>query len=219
MEFCNRGSLYSFIHKGIHARDELILLDIAIQIADGMHFLHSRRPKVMHRDLKPSNVLLHEPRKGVLIAKIADFGTIAFGKQTQYAGTSVYIAPEVTVDAEREYDYKVDVYSFGMVLYEMFTQIVPYSNMGVDPKKMEDGFNLLQEYLYNDVRPMFPSSKALHSDLKELIKQCWQTESQSRPEFAAIKSVLEEIKSKVEVQEKRIKNYGSVNLLHEEGHV
>lgn len=201
MEYCNKGTLFNFIYNNQLKHFEQ-LIDIAIQIADGMHFLHTRKPQVMHRDLKPSNVLLHEQRKGVLVAKIADFGTIASGKQTQFAGTSVYVAPEVMKDdGHSEYDKSCDVYSFAMVLYEMFTETIPFSNMGVHFDK-SDWFDELQLLLVNESRPVFPKNCTIPEVLKKLIRQCWAQDASKRPSFDKIKFELEQIKEHYQQQHK-----------------
>eukprot|EP00894_Picocystis_sp_ML_P005214 jgi/Pico_ML_1/55731/g1380.t2 len=105
-------------------------LDIFIQSACGMSYLHNKRPcAVIHRDLKPDNILLD--RGGT--AKIADFGlsksimrpsnksSQAF-LNTRYrmtsAGSFCYMPPEIFLN--EPYNFKVDVYSFAMVMYELF---------------------------------------------------------------------------------------------------
>ena len=96
-----------------------------------MTYLHSQNPIIIHRDLKPDNVLLTSG----LQAKIIDFGLSVFVKasasarqQSKVVGTEVYSSPEVLLN--RKIDHKVDVWSFGMTLYELWSGIVPWRDPG-----------------------------------------------------------------------------------------
>ena len=103
------------------------LTDWIIQISLGLDAIHSVR--VIHRDIKPSNIFLTKDK----IAKIGDFGiarclivtlekTLTFG-----IGTPYYIAPEMLSEEEgKGYTYKVDMWSFGVSLYEMITFNKPF---------------------------------------------------------------------------------------------
>ncbi len=102
-----------------------IALELAIQIAGGLAFAHQRG--LVHRDVKPQNVLLN----GDMRAKVTDFG-IARSIDVQHGmtqtgtvlGTSDYIAPEQAQG--QRVDEHTDVYSLGVVLYEMLTSEVPF---------------------------------------------------------------------------------------------
>lgn len=92
------------------------------QILDAMLYLHQNR--ILHRDLKPQNILLEKD-----VIKICDFG---FAKQMTAStnflrsikGTPLYIAPEI-ID-EKKYTHKVDIWSFGVILYELATGYTPF---------------------------------------------------------------------------------------------
>jgi serine/threonine protein kinase len=88
-----------------------------------MEYLHSLRPAIVHRDLKSHNVL-----KGYDGSyKVCDFGLVK-NKNTQ-AGTPAYMAPELF--RNRSYNKSVDVFSFAVLLWEIFTGEVPYNRSDV----------------------------------------------------------------------------------------
>lgn len=102
-------------------------LRFALQAAKGMNYLHELEPPVIHRDLKSENLLIDENMN----CKVADFGICTFKCSTDYTmtsvGTPIYMAPEIICKTSRAYTTKVDVYSFGILLVEMYTGIRPYS--------------------------------------------------------------------------------------------
>jgi serine/threonine protein kinase len=95
------------------------------QIACGMLYLHSQKNPIMHRDLKCSNVLVGSG----YVMKIADFGESrrlqksAELQSHSHAGTLLFMAPEMVT--ERDYDISVDVFSFAVMLVELFSQVSP----------------------------------------------------------------------------------------------
>ena len=112
MEYCKDGDMKEFLKKQTKKRvSEKEATNIMKQLLKGFQELH--RIGAMHRDFKPENVLIHE---GVF--KICDFGFGKISKLTATSlGTAKYMAPEII--KYEEYDYKVDIWSLGVVLYEM----------------------------------------------------------------------------------------------------
>jgi serine/threonine protein kinase/sugar lactone lactonase YvrE len=125
MPFFERGSLAGRIKPG-QALNVDSILDIAIQVAEGLIFAH--RSGIIHRDLKPANILLGANGQVCL----ADFGlartmfndTVVDVESRQLEGTAPYMSPAVAA-GEAE-DTRCDIYSFGAVLYEMLTGHPPY---------------------------------------------------------------------------------------------
>ncbi len=122
MEYVHGKSLDKLIdtYRGPMPMDEVE--DLLAGMATGLGFLHDRG--IVHRDLKPANVF---QENGVV--KIGDVGLAKFithskrSAQTESVGTVYYMAPEV---ARGRYGHEVDVYSLGIVLYEMLTGRVPF---------------------------------------------------------------------------------------------
>lgn len=125
-EYLSGGSLRAFLHKLEHtALPMQKLIAISLEIARGMEYIHSQG--VIHRDLKPENILFDEE----FCLKIADFGIAceaAFcDSLAEDPGTYRWMAPEMI--KLKAYNQKVDVYSFGLVLWEMVTGTIPYEEM------------------------------------------------------------------------------------------
>eukprot|EP00644_Phytophthora_capsici_P008255 jgi/Phyca11/114321/e_gw1.26.48.1 len=119
-EYCSRGSLKDVLkrHFPLSWRRKVSL---ALHICKGLTYLHARNPTYIHRDLKASNILVTETWQ----AKLADFG---ISKQnpsvsdelTSFAGTWRWNAPEILQDPHNcRYSRATDMYSFGMVLWEI----------------------------------------------------------------------------------------------------
>ncbi|MEW5311355.1 MAG: hypothetical protein WDW38_003076 [Sanguina aurantia] len=119
--------LHSLIHQGGREMPLHQILAIAVDVARGLAYLH---PSIVHRDLKPANILLD--REGT--AKISDFG-LARSKYKSYistkqpdAGSVAYMAPECYDPNIGGLNAKCDVYSFGVLLWELVTQEHPWAN-------------------------------------------------------------------------------------------
>ena len=146
----------------------------ALDIANGMAYLHSR--SIIHRDLKPSNVLLSRDHR----AKIADFGmSVANTGQelTAETGTYRYMAPEVI--RHESYSSNADVYSFGLVLWQLITRDAPFATM----TPIQAAF-AVAEGRRPDIPPSCPSR------LREIIELCWDQDSHTRPSFTYVAMAL-----------------------------
>ncbi|KAK8870210.1 hypothetical protein M9Y10_008087 [Tritrichomonas musculus] len=147
-------------------------------IAKGMWYCHSNN--VLHRDLKPENILLdahYEP-------KIADFGLSKFANvdqilfHTTQVGTILYEAPEVMEG--NQYDQKVDVYSFAIIVYFMFLGRAPFQN--------EKGYNTICN-VTTGLRDDEPLAE-LPEMIRTIIEVCWDQEPDNRPTFEKIISII-----------------------------
>lgn len=146
---------------------------IAIGIANGMMSLHN--VGIIHRDLKSLNVLLDEN----LLPKICDFGLSRFTQDEHNAmsieiGTPCWMAPEIF--ESRNYTNKVDVYSFGIVMWEMLTESVPFKGLNA----IQVAIKITKENERPEIPPNTPKS------LRSLIKKCWDRDPNKRPTFSQI---------------------------------
>jgi len=184
MELMRGGDLSKKIHDPRRRRLSYIqILQITQDIAEGLAYLH---PLVAHRDLKPGNVLLDETGR----AKIGDFG-ISKIKQVDktflsdtvaFNGTIMYMAPEQLNGGKL--DEKVDVYSLGCIINEMWTRQYPWPND--EPAMM---FQILRMVGMEGKRPwMDPDTPG---QLKRLITKCWSQDARDRPSCAEVVKTTE----------------------------
>ncbi|XP_051220443.1 uncharacterized protein [Lolium perenne] len=140
-EFMPNGSLDRWLHMDVHASEQpegltlIQRLNIALNIADALDYLHNCEPPIVHCDLKPSNILLNKD----LVAHIGDFGLAKILSQSAterlfnsnssigIRGTIGYIAPEYGEGGQ--VSSCGDVYSFGTVILELFTGLAPTHDM------------------------------------------------------------------------------------------
>jgi tRNA A-37 threonylcarbamoyl transferase component Bud32 len=183
-EYCNGGSLHDLLHiKKVNLSSQQQIA-FALGIAEGMEYLHSRKPMIIHRDLKSQNILLNDN-----IPKICDFGvsqtkgTLTSALHTQ-AGTHFWMAPEMMEC--RPYTEKVDVWSFGMVLYELATNTIPYDYC-------KDNVPFLTREVCNKKKtPPIPEGQVIDPTLLNLMQQCWNWDPQQRPSFSQIVQTLKD---------------------------
>ncbi|XP_020585615.1 LIM domain kinase 1 isoform X2 [Phalaenopsis equestris] len=127
-EYLPRGSLFKTLHKNKHALDLRRRLQMALDVVKGMNYLHRRNPPIIHRDLKSSNLLVDKAWR----VKVGDFGLSSLKISTVVTtkngiGTPQWMAPEVL---RGEYSSeKSDVFSFGVILWELMTESIPWRNL------------------------------------------------------------------------------------------
>lgn len=160
----------------------------AKEIAAGVQYLHQQ--KCLHRNLKSSNVLLKED----LTAKICDFtkakltenlfaGT--YTVQTNHTGSFQWLAPEaIKGEAQTEVS---DVYSYGILLWELLTHKVPFEHLGLQIPGQE--FQL-QVKITSGERPPIPDGCG--PKLASLIQRCWDQEPTKRPTITEVLFELEQ---------------------------
>ncbi|KAL6998512.1 hypothetical protein U1Q18_008641 [Sarracenia purpurea var. burkii] len=162
-----------------------VAINYALDIARAMDCLHANG--IIHRDLKPDNLLLTANQKSV---KLADFGLAREESVTEMmtaeTGTYRWMAPELysTVTLrqgeKKHYNNKVDVYSFGIVLWELLTNRMPFEGMS----------NLQAAYAaaFKQERPNLPEN--ISPDLAYIIQSCWVEDPNMRPSFSQIIRML-----------------------------
>ncbi|KAK3143295.1 hypothetical protein QOZ80_4AG0298610 [Eleusine coracana subsp. coracana] len=177
-EYMPGGNLYDFLHKKNNTLELPMILRMGIDISKGMDYLH--RNNIIHRDLKTANILIGSDQ----VVKIADFGVSRHpaqeGDMTAETGTYRWMAPEVI--NHKPYDYKADVFSFAVVLWELATSKIPYENM----TPLQAALGVRQ-----GMRLEIPSR--VHPRLSNLIQQCWDVDPHLRPTFSEITVGLEDI--------------------------
>ena len=174
-DFMSNGDVHDYLRESSHTSTPEQLLGFAQNVAEGMIYLHELG--IIQRDLKTRNLLLDTH----LQVKIADFGLSRFldedtvqRTQPTHCGTPFWAAPEMLTDGA--YDSKVDVYSYGVVLWEFLCRKDPYENMS-PPKVM-------MEVVHNGLRPEIP--KHADEDFRALMEACWSQDPAKRPTFKEV---------------------------------
>lgn len=195
LEYMDRGTLYHLLMKQREKLTNKQIVNLASDIILGIEYLHSK--KMLHRDLKSLNILLCSDAANDWKAKIADFGTSKVKHQMAQVktllGTQQYMAPEI-LNGE-EYSFPVDIWAFGMILYEMLTNQLPYTG-----KNWE--LNQYRKFIYEKgERPDWNVSnleaRKLHPALKDICERCWKAKPSQRPSPLAIYGALMEIKQEI----------------------
>jgi len=183
-EYLENGNLYDYLRDNEVKPSEAIRM--ANDIVCGMNFLHcSQQDPIIHRDLKSLNVLLDRH----LNAKIGDFGLAKLKEKgtilNEKVGTIRWTAPEIL--RGESYTEKVDIYSFAIVLWELFTRpaVVPFEGLTISEVK---------ELVINEKRPELPNC---NQRIKALITACWQDQPAKRPTFNDILKELEKIQQEI----------------------
>ena len=201
MEYLRGGTLGAYLK----ARQSIPVdqaLDIAAQLADALAYAHRRG--VIHRDVKPGNVLFdHAPSKRVLLG---DFGLACLdgegGDRLTVAGamvgTPVYMSPEAV--RGEECDVRSDVYSLGVVLYEMVT--------GTPPYLANTPYSMLQKLTNEPLRRPREVNPALPESVEQLILRAVAKEPEDRIATAnellgALKAVQAELRAPASVPAQR----------------
>jgi serine/threonine protein kinase len=179
-EYCSGGTLLNIMKKLNnltiqHSDKELICNKYLTQLRHALKYLY--KSNIVHRDLKPANILIAGNNNDIL--KLADFGFSRYfnseeGTQetqefmmTSFCGTPLYMAPELLIN--KKYNNKADLWSFGVIMYEMLYGTNPYNY----PKNLSNLLDLIQtkEITYENVY----SDQCLN-----LLKSLLQTDPKNR---------------------------------------
>lgn len=174
--FISGKSLYSNLHETTKPLNSTQKTIIAYGIASGMDYLHKKH--LIHRDLKTQNILLYPNKMPV----ICDFGSsrqiVSGGGMTALVGTPQYMAPEFLAD--QSYNSSVDVYSYGVILWEMATDCIPF-----------DGLQAPQVvYQVMSHRTTLKVPEEINAPLANLIRSCLSEDPEKRPTFSEIKTLF-----------------------------
>ncbi|XP_038679098.1 serine/threonine-protein kinase PAK 3 isoform X2 [Tripterygium wilfordii] len=174
-EFLPRGSLFRTLHKNNQALDMRRRLRMALDVARGMNYLHHRNPPIIHRDLKSSNLLVDKNWN----VKVGDFGLSKWMDATFLTtksgnGTPQWMAPEVLQNEPS--NEKSDVFSFGVILWELMTNKIPWS-----------GLNALQVVgIVGFMNRRLEIPEDIDTQVASIIHACWKSDLKERPSFEEI---------------------------------
>ncbi|XP_059318413.1 serine/threonine-protein kinase STY13-like [Lycium ferocissimum] len=177
-EYAKGGSVRQFLARRQNRSVPLKLaVKQALDVARGMEYVHDLN--LIHRDLKSDNLLIAADKS----IKIADFGVARIEVQTEgmtpETGTYRWMAPEMI--QHRPYTHKVDVYSFGIVLWELITGMLPFQKMTA----VQAAFAVVNK----GVRPAIPNDCL--PVLSEIMTRCWDANPDNRPPFSQVVRMLE----------------------------
>lgn len=196
-EFMANGSLRNVLLKKDRSLDFDKKLTIAMDAAFGMEYLHSKN--IVHFDLKCDNLLvsLRDPQRPV--CKVGDFGLSRIKRNTLVSGgvrgTLPWMAPELLNGSSSRVSERVDVFSFGITMWEILTEEEPYANMHCGA--------IIGGIVKNTLRPPIPE----HCDpeWQKLMERCWSSEPELRPSFTEIINRLRSIYASLQA-----KGYGNL---------
>ncbi|KAK1387924.1 putative serine/threonine-protein kinase mkcB [Heracleum sosnowskyi] len=181
-EFMVDGSLRHVLLRKDRHLDHRKKLIIAMDAAFGMEYLHSKN--IVHFDLKCDNLLVNLKDPSRPICKVADFGLSKIKRNTLVSGgvrgTLPWMAPELLNGSSSKVSEKVDIFSFGIVLWEILTGEEPYANMHYGA--------IIGGIVNNTLRPAIPNS--CDHEWKRLMEQCWAPNPVVRPTFTEITNRL-----------------------------
>ena len=181
MELLTGESLQQLLDRRVKLpKDQAI--DFALQILSGLEAAHALG--VVHRDLKPDNVFI-TPSTGGPLLKLLDFGIAKLREANEYQkgltrpgaimGTPEYMAPEQLYAADRV-DHRADLYSLGVMLYEMLS--------GERPAYGDDAAAIVAQVAAGKVKPLTEHDPALGEELAKVVHQAIEAESSKRFESA-----------------------------------
>ena len=174
MEYANNGNLYQLIKKEKNGFSESKAFEYFIQVINAVYYLHSNN--IIHRDIKPENILIGDDNK----LKLCDFGwakELTLENRSTFCGTMEYMAPEIV--GSENYDYSVDIWSLGILLYEML--------FGHSPFKANAINDIIQNIKTHDLN-YDENNKKISNSCKDLIQKLLNMNPQKR---LKIKDILE----------------------------
>jgi len=187
-EYMPGGSLHHLLHVRRVRLPLLHGMNMCLQLADGVLYLHFRVPCIVHRDLKSLNVVLDLN----LNLKLCDFGlteamTGEHLMKKNNGGSPRYMAPEL-FDSKSLITEKIDIWSMGCIFTEIFGGPLPYEGINTLPE-------LQREMLVNRRMPKIPSE--IPETLQEIIRSCYTFDHRLRPTSKQVFQQLKDVKRKL----------------------
>lgn len=171
---------------------------MAMDIADGLNYLHTQETPILHRDLKSLNLLVTQVPKpgGLITVKITDFGLSRdllentghqSNRMTGMAGTFHWMAPEVL--KSEHYTHKADVYSYGICLWEILCREPPF--------KTWKPHEIIQKVVQESARPEVTKlPRDVPQELVMVMRKCWEQHPQDRPDMSDVVRALRSIQDR-----------------------
>ncbi|KAF0530603.1 kinase-like protein [Gigaspora margarita] len=176
LEYANDGTLREYLKKNIKWNDRL---KMSREIAFGLSYLHGRR--IIHRDLHSKNILICEGQP-----KISDFGLSKnmndITSNTNGQGLPAYLEPQSLKNPKYKRDKKSDIYSFGVIMWEISSGTVPF--------KDDDYFNIALKIVNGERETPAINTPPQYS---KLYKICWEADPEERPEISSVLNSLNEM--------------------------
>ncbi|WCJ42386.1 Protein kinase superfamily protein with octicosapeptide/Phox/Bem1p domain [Euphorbia peplus] len=191
-EFMVNGSLKQFLQKKDRTIDRRKRLIIAMDAAFGMEYLHGKN--IVHFDLKCENLLVNMRDPQRPICKIGDLGLSKVKQQTLVSGgvrgTLPWMAPELLSGKSHMVTEKIDVYSFGIVMWELLTGEEPYAGLHCA--------SIIGGIVNDSLRPTIPTW--CDPEWKSLMASCWDSDPSVRPSFTEISKKLRNMAAAINVK-------------------
>lgn len=191
-EFMVNGSLKQFLRKKDRTIDRRKRLIIAMDAAFGMEYLHGKN--IVHFDLKCENLLVNMRDPHRPVCKIGDLGLSKVKQHTLVSGgvrgTLPWMAPELLSGKSNMVTEKIDVYSFGIVMWELLTGDEPYADLHCA--------SIIGGIVNNSLRPEIPTW--CDPEWKSLMESCWASDPAERPSFSEISQRLRNMAAAINVK-------------------
>jgi len=175
IEYVESGTLFNVIQKNKGLSEDQAF-KYFIQVASALCFLHEH--KLIHRDLKPENCLIDKNGN----VKLCDFGwTVdqSLGNRVTFCGTYEYMAPEII--KELPYNSSIDVWSLGVLLYELIHSYSPFRvKKQSEKKEQNDNNDPSVEILKNILKHKFTFDKEVSEECKDLLAKIFNPKMESR---------------------------------------
>eukprot|EP00123_Amoebidium_parasiticum_P018153 comp24120_c10_seq1/m.43726 comp24120_c10_seq1/g.43726 ORF comp24120_c10_seq1/g.43726 comp24120_c10_seq1/m.43726 type:complete len:457 (-) comp24120_c10_seq1:466-1836(-) len=173
-----RGSLYGLIGAGQLPADERVQVHMALDIVRAMAYLHALSPPVLYWHLQSPSIMVDQRLNLMLCMGDCGFSFNSMLRLCEYAPQ--WMAPEVLEDPLLQ-GPKSDVYSYGVVLNEIFSRTHPYEGM----PRMACGLKVV----YEELRPEIADDVV--PTIRKICGLCWQTNADSRPAFSELLPIFE----------------------------
>ena len=180
MEFCEMSLFHRIYNPNKKEIPDKIKLKYIGEIIDGMIYLHEDL-KVLHGDIKPANCLISKKR-----IKLCDFGhsvKINNFNPCNLFGTANYILPDLIKEKKIDNPKIIDIYAFGLLVWELYTRKIPFENIG-------GSYKILSKFKKSNEEIIVDLDIIQNPKIKTLIKNCLRKKYKS---FIEIKKFLQKV--------------------------